>query len=96
MASKAGQVLALLERSMSQSPMSQSTRLQSARSQQLAQRSRLLPGLLFLVVVHYGVAVSDRRLGAQEVTAAEAVRALEALTVDTLSLIHISEPTRPY
>ena len=70
---------------MSQSTMSQSTRLPSARSQQLAQRSRLLPGLLFLVVVYYGAAVSDRRLGAQEVTAAEAVRALEALTVDTIA-----------
>ena len=70
---------------MSQSTMSQSTRLPSARSQQLAQRSRLLPGLLFLVVVYYGAAVSDRRLGAQEVTAAEAVRALEALTVATIA-----------
>ncbi|MCH2398989.1 MAG: hypothetical protein MK364_07760, partial [Pirellulales bacterium] len=61
---------------MSQSIMSQSTRLPSARSQPLTQRSRLLPGLLFLVMMYYGAVVSSGRLGAQEVTAAEAVRAL--------------------
>lgn len=57
----------------------------STMSQRVTSRSRSRTGLLFLVAVYFVAFTPAGRVGAQEATAAEAVRALEALTVDTIA-----------